>query len=42
MERRYHNPYRHWLGGLLTEIAVFAAALVVLAAGALLAGYMVR
>ncbi|HSQ22745.1 MAG TPA: hypothetical protein VLQ52_08125 [Coriobacteriia bacterium] len=38
MELRFHNPYRGWLTGLLTEVAVFlafilaAAALVLLAA----------
>lgn len=42
MERRYHNPYRHWFGGLLTEIAVFAAALVLLAATCLAAGHVAR
>lgn len=23
MERRYHNPYRHWFAGLVFEVAVF-------------------
>lgn len=28
MERRFHNPYRHWLSGLGFEIAVFLGFLV--------------
>ncbi len=34
MERRFHNPYKHWLSGLaieLTAIAGFAVALALLA-----------
>ena len=37
MELRFHNPYRGWLKGLLTEVAVFAAFLAVVVALALLA-----
>lgn len=25
MERRFHNPYRHWLSGFIFEVAVFSA-----------------
>lgn len=24
MEIRFHSPYRHWILGLLTELAVFS------------------
>ena len=41
MERRYHNPYRHWLSGLLFEIAVFLGFLGVAAIVALLAAWVV-
>ncbi len=42
MERRYHNPYRHLMGGLGTEIAVFAAVIALLVVVTLLAGLWVR
>lgn len=29
VELRFHSPYRGWLAGLLTEIAVFAAVIIV-------------
>jgi hypothetical protein len=38
LETRFHNPYEHWVAGLLTEIGLFiafllgAAALVLVAA----------
>ncbi|MDO8879455.1 MAG: hypothetical protein Q7W44_01425 [Coriobacteriia bacterium] len=37
MELRFHNPYRGWLAGLLIEIAVFAAFIIVVVALALAA-----
>lgn len=32
VERRYHSPYRHWVSGVLFEIALFACFLAFLAA----------
>mgnify|MGYP005855429159 CR=1 FL=1 len=37
VELRFHNPYRGWLKGLLTEFVVFAVFIIVVAALALVA-----
>ena len=37
VELRFHNPYRGWLTGLLTEVAVFLAFILAVAALVLLA-----
>lgn len=38
MERKHFNPYQHWFSGIVTEIAVFAALIAVLAGATLFAG----
>jgi hypothetical protein len=40
MEIRFHNPYRHALQGLLTEIVLFVAFLLVAGALALAAAWI--
>lgn len=40
MERRFHNPYRHWLSGLAYEVAVFLGFLAVVSAVALLVAWV--
>jgi hypothetical protein len=35
VERRHHNPYRHWASGFLFEVALFVAFLAILVGGAL-------
>ena len=41
MEVRFHSPYRSWIRGLLTELAVFSVFLGVAALLALAAAWIV-
>lgn len=40
MERRFHNPYRHWLSGLAFEVAVFLGFIVTMSVAALAAAWI--